>query len=94
MLGQQQYGMVIGNKEVQWTTPKDPGRYDDTIQAKDTAFDRSESEKRHSRQVNEYEKFLGVEESLHTLILQVVDYHTSKHSKRNTLDMVAEHHLK
>ena len=62
VLSKQQYGMVVGNGEVQWTTTKDPGGYNDTIQAKGTA-----------RWVIEYEKFLGVEESLLTLILQVVE---------------------
>ena len=48
------------------------GVYDDNIQAKDTAFKRSNSEKKHSRRVIKYEKFLGVEESLLTLILKVI----------------------
>ena len=39
---------------------EDPGGYNQTIQAKDTAFDRSKSEKKHARQVIEYEKFLGI----------------------------------
>ena len=73
VLGQKQYGMVIGNEEVNWTTPEDLGGYDDTIQAKDTAFDQNKSKKKHARQVIEYKKFLGVEESLHTLILQAVE---------------------
>ena len=42
-------------------------------QAKDTAFDQSKSEKKHAWKVIEYEKFLGVEESLQSLILQAVD---------------------
>ena len=33
VLGQKQYVTVIGNEEVQWTTPEDPGGYDYTIQA-------------------------------------------------------------
>ena len=37
------------------------------------AFDRSKREKKHARKVIEYEKFLGVEESLCTLILQAVE---------------------
>ena len=73
VLGQKQYGTVIGNEEVLWTTAEDLGGYDDTIQAKDTAFDRSKSKKKYARKVIEYEKFLGVEESLRTLILQVVE---------------------
>ena len=69
VLGQMQHGKVI----VQWTTPKDPGKYDETIQAKDTAFNRSKSEKKHARRVIEYEKFLGVEECLCTLIIHAVE---------------------
>ena len=48
------------------------GGYDNNIQAKDTAFDRSKSEKKHARKVIEYKMFLGLEESLRMLILQVV----------------------
>ena len=73
VLRQTQHGRVIGNKTVQWTTPEDPGGYDDNIQAKDTAFGRSKSEKRHARKVIEYKKFLGVEERLQTLILQAME---------------------
>ena len=72
VLGQTQYGKVIRNETVHWTTPKDLGGYDDTIQDNDTVFDRSKSEKKHARKVIKYEKFLGVEESLCTLILQAV----------------------
>ena len=64
VLGQIWYGMVIGNKMVQWTTTKDPRGHDDNIQAKDMAFDRSKSEKKHARKVIKQEEFLGVEESL------------------------------
>ena len=49
VLGQTQHGKVIGNETVQWTTPEDPGGYDDTIQAKDMAFERSKSEKKHAK---------------------------------------------
>ena len=56
-LGQTQYGKVIGNETVQWTTPEDPGGYNDTIHAKDKAFDRSKSKTNHARKVIEYEKF-------------------------------------
>ena len=51
---------------VQWKTPEDPSRYYDSIQAKDMAFDRSQSKKKHAKKVIEYEKFLGAEESLRT----------------------------
>ena len=37
------------------------------------AFDQSKSEKKHARRLIAYDKFLGVEESLQTLILQAVD---------------------
>ena len=40
---------------------------------KDTVFDRSKSNKRHARRVIEYEKCLGIKESLHTLILHVME---------------------
>ena len=73
MLQQTQHGKVIGNETVPLTTPEDPGGYDDTIQVKDMAFDKSKSEKKHARKVIEYEKLLGVEESLLTLILQAVE---------------------
>ena len=36
------------------------------------AFDRSKSEKKYARKVIEYEKFLGIEESLQTLFLQAM----------------------
>ena len=71
--GQTEYGKVIGNETVQLTIPEDLGRYDDSIQAKDIAFDRSKSEKKHTRKVIEYEKFLGAEVGLCTLILQAVE---------------------
>ena len=70
LLEQPKYGNVIGNPMVQWTTCEDPGGFDDTIQAKDSAFDRSKGEK---KMVIEYEKFLGVEESIRTLLLQAVE---------------------
>ena len=54
--------MIIGNEEVIWTTSVDLGV--DTIQAKDTAFDRSKSKKKHARQVIKCEKFFGVDKSL------------------------------
>ena len=53
VLGQKQYGMVIRKEEVHWTTPQDPEGYDDTIQAKDTAFNQSRSKKMHARWVIE-----------------------------------------
>ena len=73
VLGHQKYGIVIGNLAVWWETPEDPGGYDKTIQAKDSSFDQSKGEKKHARKVIKYEKFLGVEESIRTLLLQVVE---------------------
>ena len=89
--------MVTGKEEVQWTTPKDLGRYNNTIYAKDAAFDESKSEKKHARQVFKYEKFSGVQESLHTLILQAVEEPYLKalkeeyigYSSRTPLEIVA-----
>ena len=62
-----------GNEWLQLETPEDLSGYDDSIQAKDTAFDWSKSEKKHARKLIEYEKFFGMEKSLQTLILQAVD---------------------
>ena len=73
ILGKEQYGRVIGNECLQWETPEDLSGYDDSIQAKDMTFDQSKSEKKHARRLFEYEKFLGVEESLQMLIHQAVD---------------------
>ena len=39
----------------------------------DTTFAQSKKEKTHSRKEEEYEKYLGIIESIHTLILQVVN---------------------
>ena len=64
IIGKEQYGRVIGNEHLKWKNPKDQGGYDDSIQAKDMAFDQSKHEKKHARRLIEYEKFLGVEESL------------------------------
>ena len=73
VLGKNEYGTVIGNLAVQLTTPEDPEGYDEIIQAKDSSFDWSNREKKHVRKVIEYKKFLGVEESIKTLMLQVVE---------------------
>ena len=73
ILGKSQYGRVIGNEMVQWETPQNPGRYGNSIQSKDTAFDCSKSKKKHARKAIKYEKTLGLEESLRKLILQPVD---------------------
>ena len=72
VLGRTKYDKVIGNPAVQWTTPEDPGGYDESIQWKDLSFDQCKWEKKHTRKVK-YEKFLGVEEKFRTLMLQVVD---------------------
>ena len=64
---------MIGNERQQLNTPEDLGRYDNSIQANDMAFDRSKSKKKHARNVIKYGKFLGMKESLQTLILQAVD---------------------
>ena len=55
------------------TTLEDSVGYDDNIQSMDMAFDRSKSEKKHAQKVIEFEKILGIEESLHMLILQAVE---------------------
>ena len=73
VLGKNKYGTVIGNLAVEWTTSVNPRGYDESIQAKDSSFDQSKGEKRHARKVIEYKKFLGVEESIRTLMLQVVE---------------------
>ena len=73
ILEKEQYGIVLGNECLKWETPEDPDGYDASIQAKDTAFDQSKSENKHARRLIEYEKFLGVEENLRSLILQAVD---------------------
>ena len=46
VLGQTQYGKVIGNEAVQWTTSEYPRGYNENIQAKDMAFNRSKIEKK------------------------------------------------
>ena len=73
ILKKEQYIRAIGNEHLQWEAPEDPGGYDGSIQAKDMVFDQSKSENIYARRLIEYEKFLGVEESLRTLILQAVN---------------------
>ena len=73
VLGKNKYGTFIGNPAVQWTTPEDTGEYNKSIKTKDSSFDQSKGEKEHTRKVIEYKKFLGVEESIRTLMLQVVE---------------------
>ena len=53
--------------------PKDPSLYDNSIAAIDTTFARSKKEKTHARKEKEYEKYLGVTESIRALILQAVE---------------------
>ena len=49
----------------------DWGGYDDTIQAKNTAFDQKKSEKKHARWVIKYEKFLELKKvSAHSFFKQ------------------------
>ena len=71
--GKAHYRRVIRNETVQWENPRYPGGYDDSIQAKDMALDRSKSKNKHARKFIKHEKFLGMEESLITVILQAVD---------------------
>ena len=75
VLGRQKYGTVIGNPTVKWIMLEDPRGYDKTIQSKDTSFDQSKGEKNHAREVIECKKFLGAEESMRTILLQVVENH-------------------
>ena len=70
MLGQ--YRNVIENPTVQLMTLKDLGRYDETIQPKDSSFDRNKVEKKYTKKVIEYEEFLGLEECIMALILHMV----------------------
>ena len=63
----------MGKERLKWETPEDLGGYDNTIQAKDTTFDQSKSEKKHVGKLIECEKLLEGEENLPTLILQAVD---------------------
>ena len=79
MLGCQKYGMVIGNPSV----PGDPGGYDKAIQAKDSSIDQSKWKKKYARKVIEYEKFVDVDESIRTLLLQAVE-ELQRHSWKNT----------
>ena len=46
ILVKEQYWRVIGNEHLQWKNPEDLGGYNDSIQAKDTAFDWSKSDAR------------------------------------------------
>ena len=46
----------------------DPGRYNEVLQACDSSYHRSKGEKKQIRKVVEYEKFLGVHNSLQALI--------------------------
>ena len=68
VLGRKKYDTVIGNPAVQWVTLKGPRRYNETIEAKYSSFNQSKGEKKHARKV-----FLGVEESIRTPLLQVVE---------------------
>ena len=61
-------GMVIRNP-----TSEDQGSYNETIQPKNSSYDCSKCKKNHAQKVIKNEKFLGVEENIPTLILQVVE---------------------
>ena len=67
------YKTIIKNSQKEFNKPKDPGPYNNLIVAIDTTFAQSKKEKTHSRKEEEYEKYLGIIESIHTLILQVVN---------------------
>ena len=56
-----------------WNESKDPSPYDNSIVPKDTTFARSKKEKTHTWKEKEYEKYLGVTESIRSLILQTVE---------------------
>ena len=70
--GKHKYGTEIGNAVVAWNMPEDPRGNDESIQAKDSSFDWSKGKKKHSRKVIKYEQFLGVKESIWTLLLQAI----------------------
>ena len=54
VFGETKNRTVIVNHTGRWTTSKDPGEYDETIQAKDSSFDRSKGEKKHARKIIEH----------------------------------------
>ena len=94
ILGKEQYGREIGNERLQWETPEDLGWYNDSIQAKNMAFDWSKSEKKHARRLLEYEKLLGVEESLWILIVKTVDEPFMEALKEEYIGYGDKHHMK
>ena len=73
VLGRAKYSTVIGNWTVQWTSPEDSGSSNKTIWPKNSSFYHSKGKKKHAQRVIEYKTFLGVEESIQILILQVVE---------------------
>ena len=53
ILGKTQYGWMVGNERLQWKNPEDLCGYDNSIQTKDTAFNRSKSLKNmHGRSLS------------------------------------------
>ena len=58
---------------MKWDIPEDLGGYDESIQAKDLSFTRSKGGEKHARKLVKCEKFLEVEESIWTLLIQAVD---------------------
>ena len=73
VLGKHKYGTVIGNPAVTWATPEDPGGYEESIQAKESLFDKSKCKKKHARKVIEYKIILGIKESNQILIIQAIE---------------------
>ena len=67
------YKTIIKNQQIVWKEPEDLGLYDNSIAAINTTFAQSKKEKTHSRKKKEYEKYLGVTESMRTLILKTVN---------------------
>ena len=76
---------------LQWTSPGDPGGYYESVKPKDSSFDQSKGEKKHATMVIEHNKFLGVEESRRTLILQVVKREESTGYGGKTPFKIIEH---
>ena len=66
IIGLSKYKTIIKNPWTVWNKPEDPGPYVNWIAAMDTTFAWSKREKTHSRKEKEYEKYLGVTESIRT----------------------------
>ena len=72
VLRKYKYDIINSNLVVIWATSEDPGGYNKSIHAKDSLFDQSKGEKKYTRKVIEYEKFLGIKESNQILIIQAI----------------------